>query len=126
MVCDSDRGDGGIYFYNEYLEWRNRDTGRGFRIQYKDIKDVKVVYTRKKTVTLITNSGYKENLYLYKYDEFIHILNGAMERVKGNQEAPALENKGDDLDRLERLAKLHESGALTDEEFTKAKQKILG
>ena len=38
MVCDSDRGDGGVYFYEEYLEWLNRDTGRGFRIQYKNHK----------------------------------------------------------------------------------------
>jgi putative oligomerization/nucleic acid binding protein len=33
---------------------------------------------------------------------------------------------GDDVDRLERLARLHESGALSDEEFTAAKRKLLG
>ena len=30
-----------------------------------------------------------------------------------------------DLDQIEKLAKLHESGALTDEEFTSAKAKLL-
>jgi uncharacterized protein (DUF697 family) len=36
------------------------------------------------------------------------------------------DDRGDDLDRLERLAKLHASGALTDEEFAAAKAKVLG
>ena len=41
------------------------------------------------------------------------------------QEQPKEENV-DDLTKLERLAKLHESGALNDEEFAQAKKKILG
>ena len=34
MVCDSDYGDGGVYFYETYLEWINRDNGKGFKIEY--------------------------------------------------------------------------------------------
>jgi hypothetical protein len=28
MVCDSDYGDVGGYFYETYLEWTNRDNGK--------------------------------------------------------------------------------------------------
>jgi hypothetical protein len=39
---------------------------------------------------------------------------------------PAAPSAGDAAGELERLASLHESGALSDEEFAAAKQKILG
>ena len=56
-----------------------------------------------------------------------------MDLAKGKADAPkekevvaeAEESKESDLDKLERLAKLHESGALSDEEFQLAKDKIL-
>ena len=131
MVCDSDRGDGGIYFYEEYFEWLERDKGTGFRIWYKSIKDVKVVMTQKKKVIILTQQGQSVNLYLYKYEELLKIL---YERMNASKEAPIdaevskpeAKDDGDDLSKLERLAKLHESGALTDEEFAQAKKKILG
>jgi hypothetical protein len=40
--------------------------------------------------------------------------------------APAAPAATDDASEIERLASLHASGALTDEEFAAAKQKILG
>jgi uncharacterized membrane protein YebE (DUF533 family) len=40
--------------------------------------------------------------------------------------APAAPAPADSTAELERLAKLHESGALTDEEFAAAKSKLLG
>ncbi|MBO4855898.1 MAG: SHOCT domain-containing protein [Bacilli bacterium] len=55
-----------------------------------------------------------------------------MDLAKGKADAPngdvvaeASEAKESDLEKLERLAKLHESGALSDEEFQLAKDKIL-
>ena len=127
MICDSDYGDGGVYFYEEYLEWINRSSGRGFKIYYKDIKDITVIMTGKKKVTIITNDGESKNLYLYKHDVLVKLINDAIERVKNGGTLDSKEEaKDDDLSKLERLAKLHESGALTDEEFKKAKEKILG
>ena len=38
MVCDSDLGDGGLYFYNEYMEWVLRNSNSGFKIYYKEAK----------------------------------------------------------------------------------------
>ena len=134
MICDSDLGDGGISFYNEYAEWLNRDNGKGFKIYYKDIKEVKIVSGIKKRVIVCTTSGDK-NLYLYKADTLRQLLYEAVNRVSGMQKEepkvvdakvePIPEDE-DMLAKLERLAKLHESGALTDEEFAKAKEKILG
>lgn len=138
MVCDSDRGDGGIYFYEEYFEWIQRDRGTGFRVWYKSIKDVKVVLSQKKKVIIITNQGQNINLYLYKYEELLEILYKRMEDVKNGLQPidaevsepassqPEAKKSEDDLAKLERLAKLHDSGALTDEEFTAAKKKVLG
>ena len=122
MVCDSDLGDGGLYFYNEYMEWVLRNSNSGFKIYYKDIQDVKIIYTRKKVVTVYMNNGSHRNLYLYKADTLKKLIHEAVDRVNGvvdNQEVPH-------LTKLERLAKLHESGALNDEEFAQAKKKILG
>ena len=134
MICDSDLGDGGISFYNEYAEWLNRDNGKGFKIYYKDIKEVKIVSGIKKRVIVCTTSGDK-SLYLYKADTLRQLLYEAVNRVNGVQKEepkvvdakvePIPEDE-DMLAKLERLAKLHESGALTDEEFVKAKEKILG
>lgn len=126
MVCDSDRGDGGVYFYEEYLEWLNRDTGRGFRIQYKNIEDVDVIMSQKKKIVLKLVGGQTENLYLYKYDQFMQILTDLMNKAKGiTKENVEPIGDGDTLTKLERLAKLHENGSLTDEEFKLAKQKVL-
>jgi hypothetical protein len=132
MVCDSDLGDGGLYFYNEYMEWVLRNSNSGFKIYYKDIQDVKIIYTRKKVVTVYMNNGSHRNLYLYKADTLKQLIHEAVDRVNGvvdNQEVPQeqpKEDNVDDLTKLERLAKLHESGALNDEEFAQAKKKILG
>ena len=132
MVCDSDYGDGGIYFYETYLEWTNRDSGKGFKIEYKNIVDVDVVLTHKKKVMIKTEKGNVWNLYLYKYENLLEILYKQMDLAKGKADAPngdvvaeASEAKESDLEKLERLAKLHESGALSDEEFQLAKDKIL-
>ena len=132
MVCDSDLGDGGLFFYNEYMEWVLRNSNSGFKIYYKDIQDVKIIYTRKKVVTVYMNNGSHRNLYLYKADTLKKLIHEAVDRVNGvvdNQEVPQEQPKEenvDDLTKLERLAKLHESGALNDEEFAQAKKKILG
>ena len=132
MVCDSDLGDGGVYFYEEYMEWVLRNSNSGFKIYYKDIQDVKIIYTRKKVVTVYMNNGSHRNLYLYKADTLKKLIHEAVDRVNGvvdNQEVPQEQPKEenvDDLTKLERLAKLHESGALNDEEFAQAKKKILG
>ena len=132
MVCDSDLGDGGVYFYEEYMEWVLTNSNSGFKIYYKDIKDVKIIYTRKKVMTVYMNNGSHRNLYLYKADTLKKLIHEAVDRVNGvvnNQEVPQEQSKEenvDDLTKLERLAKLHESGALNDEEFAQAKKKILG
>jgi hypothetical protein len=41
-------------------------------------------------------------------------------------QAPAAAPQGDSMDQLKELGQLHQSGVLTDEEFTAAKAKILG
>ena len=130
MVCDSDYGDGGIFFYETYFEWTNRDSGKGFKVEYKNITDVDVVLTHKKKVIIKTAAGNTWNLYLYKYETLLNFLYKRMDIAKGKVAdekvaAEAEESKESDLDKLERLAKLHESGALSDEEFQLAKDKIL-
>ena len=132
MVCDSSKGDGHIDFYDEYCEWINRSNGEGFKIFYKDIADVKILYGLKKTVIVSLKNGEKINLYLYKADTLRKLLYDAVQRVnKKVIEEPAVEVEPEPkidncISELERLAALHEKGALTDEEFAMAKKKILG
>lgn len=125
MVCDSDRGDGGVFFYDEYFEWLERGNGRGFRIWYKAIDDIKVIMSSKKKIIVSLKGGQVFNLYLYKYEKLLEILYRKIDEVNGKKDERVVDTE-DDLSKLERLAKLHESGALTDEEFKEAKQKILG
>ena len=122
MICDSNKGDGNIQFYEEYCEWINRYNGDSFKIYYRDIDDVKVTSGIKKTVIIILKDGQKINFYLYKAATLRKLLFDAVQRVSGESKA---EDSEDDVTKLERLAKLHESGALSDEEFLAAKEKIL-
>lgn len=131
MICDSDKGDGGISFYEEYCEWINRYNGENIKIFYQDIDDVKITSGIKKTAIVILKNGEKIRFYLYKAATLRQLLFEAVQRVNG--EAPAIcepepeANKEDEdyISKLERLAKLHESGALSDEEFAAAKEKLL-
>ena len=123
MICDSNKGDGNIQFYEEYCEWINRYNGDSFKIYYRDIDDVKVTSGIKKTVIVILKDGQKINFYLYKGATLRKLLFDAVQRVSGESKA---EDSEDDVTKLERLAKLHESGALNDEEFAEAKKKIIG
>ena len=133
MICDSDFGDGGIFFYEEYFEWSNREKTKSFKVFYKGIYDVQIIYNFKKKVIITLKNGETKNLYLYKADTLKQIIHDAIERINGknNESAPLAGNisdvtdNEDDVSKLERLAKLHESGALTDEEFISAKKKIL-
>ena len=122
MICDSNKADGNIQFYEEYCEWINRYNGDSFKIYYRDIDDVKVTSGIKKTVIVILKDGQKINFYLYKAATLRKLLFDAVQRVSGESKA---EDSEDDVTKLERLAKLHESGALSDEEFLAAKEKIL-
>ena len=123
MICDSDKGDGGISFYEEYFEWLNRYNGDSIKIYYQDIDDVKITSGIKKTVIVTLKNGEKIRFYLYKAATLRQLLYEAVQRVNG--EVKDNEQAEDDISKLERLAKLHESGALSDEEFIEAKQKIL-
>ena len=55
----------------------------------------------------------------------MNLAKGKADAPKNEVVAEAEESKESDLDKLERLAKLHESGALSDEEFQLATDKIL-
>ena len=125
MVCDSDKGDGGINFYEDYCEWVNRYNGASIKINYQDIDDVKILSGIKKTVIITLKNGEKIKLYLYKDATLRQLLYEAVQRVNGETKKEDVPEITDPISQLERLAKLHESGALSDEEFAEAKQKLL-
>ena len=125
MICDSDKGDGNIQFYEEYCEWLNRYNANSIKIYYQDIDDVKVTSGIKKTVIVILKDGTKIRFYLYKAATLRELLYKAVQRVNGETKEFDFTESDDTVSQLEKLAKLHESGALTDEEYQQAKQKIL-
>ena len=128
MICDSDKGDGGINFYEEYCEWINRSNGSTIKVFYRDIDDVKILSGIKKTVIVLLKDGNKVRFYLYRAATLQDLLYKAVQRVNGivveEKKKPSKQNE-DTVEQLERLAKLHDSGALTDEEYSAAKQKLL-
>ena len=125
MICDSDKGDGNIQFYEEYCEWLNRYNANSIKIYYQDIDDVKVTSGIKKTVIVILKDGTKIRFYLYKAATLRELLYKAVQRVNGETKEFDFTESDDTVTQLEKLAKLHESGAITDEEYQQAKQKIL-
>ena len=131
MICDSPKGDGGLNFYDEYCEWVNRSNGASFKVYYRDIDDVRIVSGLKKTVIVVLKNGEKVYFYLYKAATLRELLYKAVQKVNGEgqvepEEKAPVDNQEDDcVAKLEKLAKLHDSGALTDEEYAEAKQKIL-
>ena len=131
MVCDTTRGDGNIYFYDEYFEWINRSSGNGFRLRYESIDDIKVIRTGKNEVIITTKQQKRISLFIYKVDTLLSLLYERINAVNGNESiidadvSPAKNDKDELVNQLERLAKLHESGALSDEEFKLAKDNLL-
>lgn len=130
MICDTRAGDGGVYFYNDRLEWRARSsfTGHNFIIHYKDIEDVQVIPSRKKEIKISTNVGTKYSLFLYRSDEFINILSAHMKKAP-QEEAKAIEvkdNNEDGFAKLEKLVQMRKDNLLNEEEFEAAKKKLLG
>ncbi len=88
MTCDSDYGDGGVYFYEEHFEWRARhNDSNSFIVKYKNIVDMTTSLTHKKKITILTNAGNKWNLYLYKYEEFLAIVRKQMQLCKQKADA---------------------------------------
>lgn len=125
MICDSNLGDGSINFYDDYCEWVGRSNAKSIQIYYKDIDDVKIISGLKKTVIVKLKDGQKYYFYLYKAATLQEILYKAVQKVESASNQDEANPDEDYISQLERLSKLHDSGALTDEEFLEAKQKIL-
>ena len=129
--CDTKYGDGHIYFYNDHFEWKLRGAEMGkpkISINYLDIEDMDEIPTAKKTIHVKLKNGQMHTFFLYRDREFFTIVDGRIDALKNGDvievEPEVVEE--DNLDKLERLAKLHKEGSLTDEEFKAAKAKILG
>ena len=128
MICDSNKGDGNLFFYEEYCEWVNRDQKSSFQVYYRDIVDIDIRYDIKKTVIVKLENKSDVYFYLYKADTLKEMLIKAKKRINGEIVVETKKNKSsryDYAEQLEKLTKLHDSGALTDEEYAVAKQKVL-
>ena len=134
MIADHNNIGGGVYFEPEYLEWKPRHyrfKEQGFKLYYKDITSVSMLETFKKRIIMHTASD-QYTIDLYRVDTFLYLLDkgrkAAQDSGDGDVTEASVESEHpsqDNISELERLAKLHESGALTDEEFKLAKEKIL-
>ena len=130
MIADHDNYGGGVYFYEDRLEWMPRNyrfKERSFSIPYGEIDKVNVVETFKKRINIFTKDGKIHSIDLYRVDTFLMLLDKA--RAEYNVvEAPVVSPtpESSDLDELARLGELHANGVLTDEEFAAMKAKIIG
>lgn len=137
MICDTAKGGGGAYFYEHHFEWRPRSAALQYlsiSFKYSDVQDMELTPTHKKQVKVLLKDGSAHIFMMYRYENFIGFMKNGMLGTKNNpQPQPIIEaelnqeGSGDEmLDKLERLAKLHNSGALSDEEFAAAKKQLLG
>ena len=136
MICDTAHGDGGVYFYEEHLEWRARSNPTGpnnFSIRYEDIKDVQYIPSRKKQIKITLNDGMVYSMFLYRVEQFHTILQERMARYEHKDEPIAIEvkplpqeNNDGAFAKLEKLTEMYEKNLLSEEEFKAAKAKLLG
>lgn len=138
MIVDTPKADGNVFFHEEFLEFRARDSrlaSCNFEIAYDNIDKIENYTGIKKTVVLVLKDGYRQYFYMYKNNTFIALVNeGRNRKVVVDAEAvevePAKEEKKggisqEDLDKLSQLSQLHKDGALSDEEFAQQKALIL-
>lgn len=134
MPCDTTHGAGGLYFYEEHLEWRPKSGALmhlKFDIRYDEIKDIVYTPTHKKTVDIILKDDSKYTLMMYKIEYFTGCINERLDNLKhpkkssraSASEAPKEEDK---FAKLKELVEMKEKNLLTDEEFAAAKAKLLG
>lgn len=130
MIADTDRGDGGVYFEKEYFEFRPRDLSKKkdiFRIYYKDIISTQIRRGIKSTVFVELKSGYVR-FYLYKVNTFVQLVEEGRKQYNvvdvevEKEEQPLTDAQ---IEKLEKLNKLHKDGVLSDQEFEKEKGLIL-
>ena len=141
MVADTQYGAGGLYFYEEYFEWRPKSgalMNLRFMIRYDELDDIKITPTRKSQVIITTKDGRQYTVMIHKVDSFTGFINERLENLKYKKQATVenarkpkeVEHKAakaeDPLAQLTKLAELREKNLLTEEEFTAAKKKLLG
>ncbi len=135
QMMRADRGNvaGGLYFYGDRLVWNPRHyqfNGMRFELPYGEIEAYDIVPTKKKHVNIHMKNGDTYFVDIYHLDLFMMMLDQAMRESKNPRALAAAkkaddDNGEDDLEALARLAALHQSGALSDEEFEKMKAKII-
>ena len=103
--CKKKSGQDCFIFANGYkIKWDNGTSNKSRNLKIRDIK-------AGKTIAKLTELGF--------YD-------GGKTIIKKNKEEPNIENNDDIVKKIKELNELFKSGALTKEEFAKAKKKILG
>ena len=75
----------------------------------------------------MSDPALQEKASRHAHDDAVHArYEAALHASPPQQPATERTSEKDSIDRLEELAKLHRQGSLTDEEFTAAKQQLLG
>lgn len=137
MICDSDYADGNVLFEKETMTFKPRSFDQRkyeFTIRYEDITEVKQYKGIKSTVVLVTRNG-TYNFHLYKMNTFVQQVESGRAYWRDDiiidatvKEAPKTDKKplsDDDLEKLSKLAELHDQGVLSDAQFEEEKSIIL-
>lgn len=133
MRIDTFDADGEVEFHETYFEFialRPYDEKYNFKVNYDDVKDIKISFWSfiKKTVIVETNDKKKMYFFMYKDNTFIALVNAGKKRglvkdePKNNAAKPI---SPEDLDTLTKLNQLHKDGVLTEEELAQQKEIIM-
>jgi hypothetical protein len=107
--CKKKSGQECYLFANGYkIVWDNGSNKKKRRLKKKDIR-------AGKTIALLTELGFYENSSIKKKTKKIEV----------NQKTKKSDNKSDIVKKLKDLNELFKTGAITEEEFRKAKKKLL-
>ena len=129
MNADTVASDGVMYFEKTHFRWMPRDASRAAAVSrpYAEIDRIQTMGKIKKTVWIYMTDGTEYAFHLYRSLTFIELLDSG-KRANLSPARPSLDSpsemSAEDIDKLLKLAKLHEEGVLNDEEYRYQTQAI--
>lgn len=136
MIADTDQADGSVFFDRESMTFKPRSYDERqyeFTIRYADIQEIRPYRGLKSTVVIITKDN-KYTFHMYKLNTFVdqvesgrkfwnsdNIIDAEVRSAGDGKRALS----DDELEKLSKLAELHDQGVLNDAQFEEEKNIIL-
>lgn len=125
MMADVPLGVKVTSFQYEDITGTEINTGSAFSLGYIEITTPSFETTKVKHAEKLPNCIPIRGDNLKEYKPYLEKLKALVDKAKSPIAPSATRENGDIVSKIEKLAKLYQTGALTEEEFNSAKKKLL-